>query len=211
MSMFDKLDSYYNSKKPNEVWLMVILVSILIGYLIYTLLAPIASSYREEQERIHRDLTSKIDSANSFLKSITVNNDRRYIVKDLSRKIVKKRVELNTYRAKLKKLSGAMNELESVLYTKNNWSKFIDNIAVKAKENNLVVNKITNIVIDGNETFGKVLDVNIKTEGEYGDILAFMNDLEKTNLVSNITNVKLQATDRRPKVDINLSVWGIKP
>jgi len=211
MSISDKLDSYYYSKKPSEVWLMVILFAVMIGYLIYTLLSPIASSYRQREEGIHNDLTMKINSANSFLRNITVNGDRDYMVKDLNRKIVRKRVELNTYRAKLTKLNGAMTQLSSVLYTKDNWSKFLHNIAVKAKDNNLKVDNITNVVLDQNQTFGKVLDVNIISQGKYGDILAFMNDLEKTNLVSNITNVRLKATKSSPIVDINLSVWGIKP
>ena len=211
MSILDKLDSYYYSKKSTEVWLMVILVSVLIGYLVYSLLSPLAKSYKEKQVGIHKDLTTKINSANSFLRSITVNGDRDYIIKDLNRKIVKKRVELNSYRAKLKKIDGAMDELSNVLYTKDNWSKFLHNITVKAKTNDIKVNKITNVVLDENGTFGRVLDVNIKSEGKYGNILAFMNDLEKTNLVSNITHVKLKATNNNPIVDINLSVWGIKP
>jgi len=211
MNILDRLDNYYYSKKPNEVWLMVILVSVLIGYLIYTLLSPMTTSYREKQEGIHKDLTAKINSASSFLRTITVNGDREYMVNDLNKKIVKKRVILNGYRAKLTKLNGAMKDLSAVLYTKNNWSKFLHNIAVRAKEENLKVESITNTILDQNATFGKVLDINIKSQGKYGDILAFMNDLEKTNLVANITNVKLEATNDEPKVNVKLSVWGIKP
>jgi len=211
MSILDRLDNFYNSKKANEVWLMVALASVLIGYLVYTLLSPMAESYKNEQERIHNDLTNKINSANSFLQKITVNGDRDYMIKDLNKKIVQKNMELNNYRAKLQKIDGAMQQLSNVLYTKDNWSKFLHNIAVKAKENDLKLSNITNIVLDRNASFGKVLDVSIRTKGKYGNILAFMNDLEKTKLVSNITNVKFKATESSPVVDINLSVWGIRP
>jgi len=211
MSLLDKLDNYYYSKKPNEVWLMAVLASAVIGYLIYTLLSPITSSYKETQESINKDLTTKIDSANNFIRDITVNGDRDYKVKELDKKIVKKRVELNGYRAKLTKLNGAMKDLSAVLYTKDNWSKFLHNITIKAKEDNLRIESISNVILDQNDTFGKVLDINIKSQGKYGDILAFMNDLEETNLVANITNVKLEATNSDPKVNIKLSVWGIKP
>jgi len=211
MSILGKLDAYYNSKKPNEVWLLVILFAVLIGYLLYIFISPISAKYRENEERKYNNLTMKIDSANSFLRNITVNGDVNYRVNSLNGDIVKKRVGLNTYRSKLKKLKGAMVKLSNVLYTKDNWSKFLHNIALKAKDNNLKVESITNTSLEQNSTFGKVLDVNIVSEGKYGDILAFMNDLEKTNLVSNITNVKLNATKSSPVVDINLSVWGIQP
>ena len=212
MNFLDRLDNYFYSKKTSEVWIMVLLVSALVGYLLYTLISPISTNYREKQEGINKDLTHKINSANSFLRSITVNGDRDYKVKELNRKIVKKRVELNSYRAKLTKLNGAMKQLSGVLYTKDNWSKFLHNITVKAKQNNLKVNSITNVVLDQNgTTFGKVLDIGIECQGKYGEILSFMNDLEKTKLVANISSVKLTATQSEPKVDINLSVWGIKP
>ena len=211
MSFVDKLDNYYNSRKPSEVWLMVILFSVLVGYLIYTLVSPISSAYREQQESTNRNLKMKISSGNSFLKNITVNGDRDYMVKKLDKKIVEKRRDLNDYRAKLRKLDGAMKKLNGVLYTKGNWSKFLHNIATKAKDSNLKVFSITNTVLDQNGTFAKVLDIDIKCQGKYGEILSFMNDLEQTKLVANVTRVKLTATDSEPKADIKLSVWGIKP
>lgn len=211
MSFVDKLDNYYNSRKPSEVWLMVILFSVLVGYLIYTLLSPISSTYREQQESINNNLKMKINSDKSFLKNITVNGDRDYMVKKLDKKIVEKRRDLNDNRAKLRKLDGAMKRLNGVLYTKGNWSKFLHNIATKAKDSNLKVFSITNTVLDQNGTFAKVLDIDIKCQGKYGEILSFMNDLEQTKLVANVTRVKLTATDSDPKADIKLSVWGIKP
>jgi len=211
MTIFDRLDNYYNSRKPSEVWLMVILVAFLIGYLLYTLLSPGAIDYKEMQEGKNRDLQTKITSHKSFIKTITVNGDRDFYIKDLNRKIAQKKIELNNYRAKLAKLSNAMNELSDILYTKDNWSKFLHNIATKAKDNDLKVYNISNKILDQNATFGKVLDINIKCQGKYGDILSFMNDLEKTKLVTNIVSASMNATQSRPVADINMSVWGIRP
>lgn len=211
MSLFDRLDSYYQSKKPSEIWLMVILVGILIGYLLYSALEPLSTSYRQKQEGIHRDLTVKIESAKSFLRSIRVNGDQDYYIKDLNRKIVQKRMQLNKKREELAKLDGAITQLHSLLYTKNNWSKFLHTITQEAKKSNLKLFEINNQVYDSNKTFGKVLDVEVKCAGEYGDILSFMNNLEQTELVANISSVTLRAATEQPAADINLSVWGITP
>jgi len=228
MNFIDKLDNFYNNRKPNEVWLMVLLVSGLVGYLIYTLLSPISSDYRRTQESIHSRLDSKIKADESYLRGITVNGDRDYKIKDLDKKIAQKRKALDGYRVKLRKLSIAMQKINGVLYTKDNWSKFLHDITSKAKDNKLKLDSITNVVLDGkndnskkldkstdatktNSNFAKVLDIDIKCQGKYGNILAFMNDLEQTKLVANVSKVKLTATEGDPKADIKLSVWGIKP
>ncbi len=231
MNFIDKLDNFYNSRKPNEVWLMVILVSALVGYLIYTLISPLSSEYRKNQESINSKLNSKIRADESYLRGITVNGDRNYKIKQLDKKIKENTRSLNEYRAKLRKLSIAMKKINGVLYTKDNWSKFLHNIASKAKDNNLKLFSITNIVLDENGTkkvkkintktigekgksnnnFARVLDIDIKCQGKYGEILAFMNDLEQTKLVANVSKVKLTATEGNPEADIKLSVWGIKP
>ncbi len=211
MNFLDKLDNFYSSRKSSESWLMVILVAVLVGYLLYTFLEPISTAFREEQESRNQELHSKIDSANSYLKSITINGNRNFYINQLNRKIVKKRMELNDLRNKLAKLDGSIKEFTSLLYTKNNWSKFLHTIAIDAKKNNLKVDSISNKYYDQNDTFGKVLDVDIKVQGEYNRILNFMNRLEQTELVANISNVSLKATNDQPKADIKLSIWGIKP
>lgn len=211
MSLFDKLDNYYSSRKSSEVWLMVTLVAVVIGYLLYTLIDPISSGYREEQENRNQELQSKIESANSYLQSITVNGDRDFYINQLNRKIVTKRMAMNDLRRKLAKLDGTIKEFKSLLYTKDNWSKFLHTITVDAKSNDLKVHSISNQYYDQNSTFGKVLDVDIKVQGEYNRILNFMNQLEQTELVANISKVTLKATDDKPKADLQLSVWGIKP
>jgi len=211
MTILDRLDNYYNSRKPSESWLMVILIAILLGYLLFTILSPTATNYKERQEGINSSLKSKISSHKSFLRTITVNGDRDYYIKDLNKKIAQKRIELNSYRAKLTKLSQAITELSDILYTKNNWSKFLDNIAIKANDNDLKVYNISNKILEQNRTFGKVLDINIKCQGKYGNVLAFMNDLENTKLVTNIDSISLSASKSEPLADINMSVWGIKP
>ncbi|NPA27672.1 MAG: type 4a pilus biogenesis protein PilO, partial [Epsilonproteobacteria bacterium] len=180
--------------------------------LLYTLFQPIASEYREREEKINRDLKNKITSAQNFLNSITINGDRDFYVKKYNKEIMQKKMELNSYRQKLAKLSGAMKELKEILYTKDNWSKFLHDIALKAKNNNLKLFSITNNEIEGNNTnFGKVLDIKVKAQGEYGNILSFINDVEQNELVTNLSVLKLEAAPQNPIADINFSVWGVRP
>jgi Tfp pilus assembly protein PilO len=210
MSILDKLDSYYNSRKPREVWMMVGLLATLSGYLLYTTIEPISTEYRERQEGKRRTLLKSIESSKSFLKSITVNGDREYYVKKYNKEIVKKKMTLNSYRRKMAKLDDALKNLQEILYTKDNWSKFLHGIVLKAKDNGLKVSSITNSKVKSEKSFGKVLDINVKAEGDYPNILAFINDVEQTELVTNLSLLSIKATDNKPVADINFSVWGIK-
>jgi len=210
MTIFDKLDNYYESKKVSEVWLMVILLAAVIGYLLYTVFEPMSSNYLKREQTLNNDLKNKISKATDYLNSITVNGDKNFKIKELDKKIETNRENLNQYRQKVAKIDGAVSKLSSVLYNKDNWSRFLHDISNRAKDNNLKVYNITNNKLEQNSTFGKVLEVNIVAQGEYGNILSFMNDLEQTDLVTDISNVNIEASDTQPKVDINLSVWGIR-
>ncbi len=210
MNILDRLDNYYYSRKSNEVWMIVILLSILFGYILYTLLGDGANEYKTQQLRKNQELHQTITSAKSFLKSITVNGDREFYIKDLNRKIVEAKRNLNSLREKLAKIDSAKHKLKEVLYNKGNWSKFLHSIATKADKNDLHLYALTNTPVDQNRSFGKILDIHIKAQGEYANIISFINELEETKLVTNITAINLKATKTNPIADINMSVWGIK-
>jgi len=211
MSTLDSLDNYYNGRKSSEAWIMVILFAALIAYLLHTLVYPSAENYKKQEVRKNKKLNKNIASAQRYLRSITVNGDKNYQVKQKDKIIAQKKKELNDYRKKLTKIKGAVTKLSAVVYNKDNWSKFLDNIALQAKENKLKVYNISNKMYDQNGTFGKVLDVQIKCQGDYGNILAFMNDLETTDLVTNVSSANIEVAPNNPIADINLSVWGIRP
>jgi len=211
MNLLTKIDNFYYSKKPSEVWLMVLLLGLLVGYLIFTLLSNSVDNFRAAQEKRNHDLKTQIASHQSYLKAITVNGDSNYYIKDLNKKIFKQKRILNQYRKKLAHLQNSMKELNELIYTKDNWSKFLHTITQEAKNNHLELYEITSKNYEQNSTFSKVLDVSIKAKGKYGDILSFMNSLEQTKLVTNISGASLNSSQSKPVADINLSVWSIKP
>jgi Tfp pilus assembly protein PilO len=211
MSTLDSLDNYYNGRKSSEAWMMVVLFSALVAYLLHTVIYPSAQDYKKQQVRENKKLNKNIASAQRYLRSITVNGDKDYKVKQKDKIIVQKKMQLNNLREKLTKIKGAVNKLSTIVYNKDNWSKFLDNIALQAKNNELKVFNISNTQYDQNGTFGKVFDVQIKCQGKYSKILAFMNDLETTDLVTNISSANIKVAPNNPIADINLSVWGIRP
>jgi len=213
MGFLDRIDSFYYSRSKSEAYLASIIVGLAVGGLVYLLLAEPAQKYKENQESINKKLHSDINKAKNYLDSITVNGDREYKVKQLNKKIKEANNEINQFRMKLNKITMVMKkELSPVLYTKHNWSSFLNEITNQAKRDGLKMYALTNSSPkESNSTFGKVLNIGIKAQGEYGNILSFVNDLEKSKLVTTIDQLKLKSTKGEPIVDINMSVWGVKP
>ena len=56
--------------------------------------------------------------------------------------------------------------------------------------------------------FGHVLNIDIKSEGKYKDVIKFMNSIERSKLVVDIHDLDMNATTKI-NLDLNLSVWGI--
>ena len=213
MSRLDKLDNYYNSRKPTEAWFMVLLAAGILGYIIHLLVYPTAESAKKSAENKNKQLKKDKLSAERYLRSISgpTGTDRTYLVRKKDAIITNKENQVNDYRTKLAKIKGSFNQMNSIMYNHGNWSKFLDKIALDAKGNGLKVFEISNKNYDQNGTFGKVLDVNIKCKGKYSNILLFMNDLETTELVSNVSYATIKVAPKNPVADINLTVWGIRP
>ena len=213
MSIADKLDEFYNGRQASEALIITVALSGLVGYLLYTYASDSATSFKKTQLDRRKNLNDNIRKSNDYLRSITVNGDKEYKIKQINKNIQKTTADLNMYRGKLRKIDTVMqNKLNSVLYTKNNWSVFLNAITQKAKENDLKLYNLTNsIPPDNNSTFGKVLEVAIKAQGKYGNVLKFTNELEKNRLVTTVGELNFKATKSDPIVDINMSVWGIKP
>ncbi|MBD3807943.1 MAG: hypothetical protein IE880_04415, partial [Epsilonproteobacteria bacterium] len=72
--------------------------------------------------------------------------------------------------------------------------------------------KLDNNFTESNKTtFGHVLEIKIKCQGDYKDILKFMNDVEQNRLVTDIYGSQLKVNKKRSAIlaDLNISVWGI--
>lgn len=66
----------------------------------------------------------------------------------------------------------------------------------------------TNEYATNNTSFGHILDITLKTTGEYKNTLKFINSLEQSDLVVDIHDLGIKA-EKSLNTDLNISVWGI--
>jgi len=76
------------------------------------------------------------------------------------------------------------------------------------KKHNMKILHFANNIAQGNQSFGHMLDIQLKVSGNYLNTMKFINSLEKSELVVDIHGLNIQAQDAL-NTDLNISVWGI--
>ena len=76
-------------------------------------------------------------------------------------------------------------------------------------DSNIDISYIKNKYTDTQGSFGHVLEVEIKSSGDFKDMVKFLNILEQNTLVTDIYSSRLMGSDEGITSDINISVWGI--
>jgi hypothetical protein len=207
----EKMDAYFEGKSPNERLALILLPAALVAYIAWTVLTPPAEAAHTKSITDKKIAQKKLNKDKGYLRSITVNGDRNYRVKELDKKIELSKKRADTYRNKITVLDKNLYKLSDVLFNQKSWSLFLDSITSRAHENNVLVKTITNKYVDSNGSFGHVLEIGVACKGSFPGIVKFMNDLEQNTLVTDIYRSKVYTDENSTLVnaDINISVWGV--
>ena len=206
--LLEKLDNYFEERKESEFYLMILAVVAVFGLISYSYLIPITEKQLKKDFKQQRDLKEKISADKSYLAMVTVNGDQRYQIKKFQKEIA----GLKTRYGDLKKINEysdyQIQTLSDLLFNEKNWAKFLDSIALKARKNNVNISLISNKFVDNKESFGHVLEIGVDCEGNYKNMIRFMNEIEESELVVDIYNIQLES-DKNIKAHFKVSVWGI--
>ncbi|SFV51929.1 hypothetical protein MNB_SV-3-905 [hydrothermal vent metagenome] len=207
----EELDEYFAPKKESEKWLLILGVAGMIAYLGYAFLLPYTEDLYKTSERNKKRIQRNIQSNRTYLKSITKNGDRDFLVKKYSHDIEIKKKNIISLQGKISFIDGNLEKLSDLLYNKKSWSKFLNSITQKAEVHNVDISYIDNKSVTSEGSFGHVLEVGIGAKGTYKGIVKFMNELEQNTLVTDIfkTDFALDDNSSNIKADIHISVWGI--
>lgn len=207
----EALDAYFAPKKESEKWLMILGVALIIGYIAYTYFLPYAEDRFKKTESAKKSLQSRIIANNSYLNSITVSGDRDYYVKKYDRDIETKKTKIATVKNNIAFIDQNIGKLSDMLFNEKTWSKFLNSITRKAEEQNININYIHNKYVDSQGSFGHVLEIAVGCQGDYVDLVKFLNEIEQNTLVTDIYGTKFVPQNGTDMVnaDINISVWGI--
>ena len=207
----EALDTYFAPKKESEKWLMILGVAGLIAYIAYAYLLPYTETMYKKSESTKKSIQKSIVDNNTYLNSITVGGDREYYIKKFDRDIVNKKNNITKVNENIKFIDKNLEKLSDMLFNQKSWSKFLNSITHTAEMQNVDLEYITNKYVDSNGSFGYVLEIGLGCEGEYRNIVKFINELEQNTLVTDIYGTTFTSDPNSTSVlaDINISVWGI--
>jgi len=211
VNILNQLDEYFEPKSENEKWMMIGLLAVVIGYASYALFYPFAEEKYNTAKHANEKLNKSIKTNKQYLQSITVNGDIEFYVKKYANDIKKIESNIDQVNDKVVFIVRNLKELSPLLFNKESWSKFLNSITKQAKNQKVNITYIENNYVDNHGDFGHVLQISVGCYGQYKQIVKFVNQLEKSVLVTDIygSHLYLDKNDTVVAADINISVWGV--
>ncbi len=207
----EKLDLYFGEKGERERYMMIIGIAAFVAFIGYYGFGPSAEEMNKNADSQKKRVEKSFKEHQDYMSGITRNGDKDFLVKEYDKQIKGKELSIENYKNRIKHINEGTKKLSDMIFDKKSWSRFLDSITEKAQSNSIDISNITNTFVDSNNSFGHVLEIQVACQGDYRDILKFMNDIEQNRLVTDIYGSKIyqDANSSFINADINISVWGV--
>jgi len=197
------LDKSFAEKTQQEVYAVYIMVAALLIAASYLLLWDSAEQGFNRTLAATQAVEKKIKTDENFMRFNPENK-----IYQLKADTVQYKKDFITVKDQAEYIKYKIEQISSLYYDEQAWGEFIDSISENAKKYGLKLNYLSNEFSSDKNTFGHVLDIEVKVKGSYHKTMKFINSLEQSFLVVDIHDANLTAST---KVDstLQISVWGI--
>ena len=210
-----KIDNYFDGKKPSEVTIMLLMALVLSGIIAYYAIIQYAEDYYNNSVLTNSQTTEELNKINAYLDSVSQNNDRN---NDRNFKINQKQNELKQRQSELadatsmnQYFDNKLRELSYLIFNEQSWADFLDSLALLANKNNVKITKIANTFKEPNaQKIEQILDINVSVDGNYKDIIGYINAIEESKLVVDVNGIDINSTDGKLKGNMGIYIWGMK-
>jgi len=197
------IDQNFAKKTQKDKYLLYMMVFAAIFALSYLL-------FWESSEKEFNQVRKKVTTLESQLKVdeiyLQANPESRITqIENETAQIRKSYTEYQDYNAYIK---FQIEQISSLFYDEKIWGSYIHSIAKNAKKYDVKLLKFGNSFTSDTRAFGHVLDISIRSTGNYINTLKFINSLEQSFLVVDLHDFNMSATHML-STDLNISVWGI--
>lgn len=198
-----KMDNTFAEKDEKEVLMIYAMIFAGLFALSYFL-------FWDSSEKDFNTAHNKVTAMQS-----NINTDNSYLSANPESKIAA--IENQTENTKLQFADAQENneyikfnieKISELYYDAQTWGEYINSISRHAKAENVHLLELSNSFTDQKEAFGHVLDITIKANGKYKNLLKFINRLEQSFLVVDLHDFTF-TTEEKLAVDLKISVWGI--
>lgn len=206
-----KIDNYFDEKKPSEVTIMLFAALVLSAVIVYYGIIPYAQDYYDESIRENDQITQDLNKVNSYLSTISQGDDRNFMINKKQNELLQQQNKLADAQNMNQYFDNKLKELSYLIFNEQSWADFLDNLAFLANKNNVKITKIINTFKEPNaQKIEQVLDVNISVDGDYRDIVSYINAIEESKLVVDVNNIDINSTNGKLRGNMGIYIWGMK-
>lgn len=198
-----KIDSILKAKTQKDKYMIYIMIFGSIFAFSYLLFWDSSLNEFNQLNNKINSLNAKLNADKSYL---LVNTELR--VAKLDKDIKNAQEQLLNYKDNNEYIKNKIEAISSLIYDERTWGEYLHSISKNAKKYNVKMLYFSNKYALTNKAFGHILDINLKTTGNYKNTLNFINSLEQSELVVDIHDLNITATNKLNS-DLNISVWGI--
>ncbi|OCR88786.1 hypothetical protein CFT13S00388_00805 [Campylobacter fetus subsp. testudinum] len=203
-NILSRLDEYFAKKKKNEVYLIFVAMFLIISYTVYMFVLDRTSIFYEDKLSGYK---SAQEQYLNLKNTDEINSNIAISEKTYNQNIsnLKKLKDDNSY------LNKELQILSESIFNEKDLNKFLDYLALEAKNNNISVVDITN-------NSGKIkplsvekfYDINVSFQANFNNIVRYVSTLERSNNVVDIQNLDINVSQNNLNGNLNIIVWGIK-
>ena len=210
-----KIDNYFDGKKPNEATLILIMALVLSGVIAYYAVIQYAQDYYDNSMSTNSQTTDQLNKVNAYLDSVSQNNDRNndrnFKINQKQNELKQRQNELADAKSMNQYFDNKLRELSYLIFNEQSWADFLDSLALLANKNNVKITKIVNTFKEPNaQKIEQILDINVSVDGNYKDIIGYINAIEESKLVVDVNGIDINSTDGKLKGNMGIYIWGMK-
>jgi hypothetical protein len=145
-----------------------------------------------------------------------IASDKQYLqrnpetkITQLEREIKKINDEMMMHKKNNAYIKNKILTISSLIYDERAWGEYLDSIATNAQKYHVTIDKITNRYAKTGSSFGHILNITVRAEGNFKNTVKFINSLEQSDLVVDIHDFNIKAENTLTS-EFKISVWGIK-
>lgn len=198
-----QIDAVFKEKSQKDVYMTYAMIFGVIFAFSYLLFWDSSFAAFEEKNKQITSVTAKIKADKLYLQK-----HPETIITRLEREIKKFDAELVVQKNNNAYIKSKIETISSLIYDERTWGEYLHSISINAKKYNIKIIDFTNKYAKNTASFGHLLDITLKTTGQYKNTLKFINSLEKSDLVVDVHDVDIKAQNTL-NTELLISVWGI--
>ncbi len=198
-----QLDTVFKDKSQKDMYMTYAMIFGSIFAFAYLLFWESSFEVFESKQKKIVSIKSKIVADTTYLK---INPQSK--IRKLEMDIKQTNQDILTQKDNNAYIKNKIEAISSLIYDERAWGEYLYSISKNAKKYNVTILNFTNEFATDRSSFGHILDISVKSTGNYKNTVKFINSLEQSNLVVDIHHLDIKAKEKLSS-DLDISVWGI--